>query len=373
MKERMDARGHGGGVFLSQSDKQKFIIDVMFVAVVLALAYIGIKYLAVWLMPFLVGLVLALILQRPVDWVTRRTGLKHTLVAPVVTLILLVLIVALMTVVFICATGEAVKFISSLPGWFQTTAPHVISVISQRLEVIIQALPQEWEAQIRDIAYQGLKTMQSRVGTMSAGILSLAANSAANLPGLLVRFIITVVATFFLCSEFGQVRAFFWRQVPEKYRMLAGEAWTTFAHTFGQMVKSYLLIMFITFCELAVGLTLMRVEYSLLLAVLIAVVDIFPVIGTGTVLIPWGLIALLTGNMALGLGILLLYVIITVVRNVLEPRIVGKRIGLHPLVTLILMYLGLHLFGIPGMFLLPLSFILLKNAQDAGMIRLWNP
>ena len=362
----------GGDVFLSQSNKQKFIINVMFIALVLALAYIAIKYLAVWMMPFVVGLVLALILQRPVNWVLRRTGLKRTLVAPVVTLILVLIIVALLVVLFISVTGEAVKFVSGLPLWFQNTAPSVIAAISQRMEIIIQALPHEWETQIREIVYQGLKTMQSRVGAVSAGLLSLAANSAANLPGLLVRFIITVVATFFLCSEYEQVKAFFWLQVPEKHKKLAGETWATFAHTLGQMIKSYLLIMFITFCELAIGLTLMRVEYSLLLAALISVVDIFPVIGTGTVLIPWGAIALLTGNVILGIGIFLLYILITVIRNVLEPRIVGRRIGLHPLVTLILMYLGLHLFGIPGMFILPLAFILLKNAQDAGMIHLWN-
>lgn len=357
---------------MSQSDKREFITNVVFIALILAIGYIVIKYLAVWMMPFIVGLALAIILQRPVNWVLRHSRFKRRLVAPVATLILVLIIVAVLVFLLVSAVGEAAKFAASLPGWFQDTAPDVVFAITQRMEIIIKALPQEWEAQIRELIYQGLKTMQNQVGSVSAAVISWAANSAASLPSMLVSFIITVVATFFLCSEYDQVKSFFWHQVPEKYKELAGDTWATFARTLGQMIKSYLLIMFITFCELSVGLFLLRIDYFILLAALIALVDIFPVIGTGTILIPWGLIALLTGNMVLGVGILLLYVVITVVRNILEPKIVGKRIGLHPLVTLIFMYFGLHVFGVPGMFLFPLIFILLKNAQEAGMISLWK-
>lgn len=289
-----------------------------------------------------------------------------------VTLLLILIVVALLALLMISAVGEAAKFIASLPGWFQDAAPRMVFTITQRMEIIIEALPQEWEAQIRGMVNDGLKTMQSQMGSLSATALSWVANSAASLPSLLISLIITIVATFFLCSEYERVKSFFWRQVPEKYKELAGDTWATFARTLGQMIKSYLLIMFITFCELAAGLLLLRVEYAVLLAALISLVDIFPVVGTGTILIPWGVIVLLTGNMGRGAGILLLYVVITIVRNILEPKIIGKRIGLHPLVTLIFMYLGLHVFGVPGMFLFPLAFILLKNAQEAGMIRLWK-
>jgi len=357
---------------LSQTDKQKFITNVTYTAIIIALGYLVIQYLAVWMMPFIVGLVLALILQHPVGWVVNHSRLKRKFVAPVVTLVLVAMIVSLLTLLMLLAVGEAAVFAASLPVWFQNTAPNIIDAISQRLESIIKTLPHEWETQIREIVYDGLKMLQSQIGSMSTTVLSWMANWAASLPSVLISFIITLVATFFLCSDFDKVKGFFWRQVPGKYKELAGDTWVTFAQTIGQMLKSYILIMFITFCQLAIGLTLLRVEYSVLLAAIISVLDIMPVIGTGTILIPWGLIALATNNTPLGIGILLLYVVITVVRNILEPKIIGKRIGLHPLVTLSFMYLGLHILGIPGLFLFPIIFIMLKKAQEAGMIRLWK-
>ncbi len=357
---------------MSQADKQRFITDVMFVAVILAIGYAVLKYLAVWMMPFVIGLVLALILQRPVNWVLRHSQFKRKLVAPAVTLVMVIVVMALLVFALISAVGETAKFVAALPVWFQNTAPDVANAITHRFESILEALPQDWGVQIRQVVRDSLLTMQSQVSTLSAAVLAWVANWAASLPSLLISFIVTLVATFFLCSEFNEVKGFLWKQIPQKYEQLAGDTWITFAHTVGQMLRSYLLIMFVTFCQLAVGLTLLRVDYPVLLAALISMVDILPVLGTGTILIPWGLIALLTGKLSFGFGILFLYMIVTIVRNILEPRIVGRRIGVHPLVTLALMYLGLHILGAPGMFLFPLIFLLLKNAQETGVIRLWK-
>ena len=118
--------------------------------------------------------------------------------------------------------------------------------------------------------------------------------------------------------------------------------------------------------ELFVGLLLLRVPYAFLLALLIAVVDILPVLGTGTIVIPWGIITLILGNFPLGIGLLILYAIITVVRQSLEPRVVGHQIGLHPLITLISMFVGVSLFGFLGLFGLPIAvtvFVQIKRAE----------
>ena len=117
------------------------------------------------------------------------------------------------------------------------------------------------------------------------------------------------------------------------------------------------------------GFSILGVEYSLLLAVITAIIDVLPILGTGTVLIPWGIISLFQGNFVLGIGILVLYGVITLVRQIIEPKIVGDYIGLYPLVSLICMYVGLRLFGIVGLFLLPISVIMLKNLHDKGIIK----
>lgn len=357
---------------MTQSDKQRFLTNAAFLAVIFLIAYLIIRYLAIWMMPFILGLIMAMILQRPVNWVLRKTGLKRKFVAPAATLILVLLFVAIVILCLISGVSEAMKLASTLPGFVQSTVPKVVAAISQRMETMIQALPAEWETQVRVIIQDGLKALQNQAVSLSAAALPWIAGFAADLPSLLIRFIITVVATFFFCADYEKVKAFVWRQVPQRYQTLAGETWSTFAHTLAQMIRSYLLLMLITFLELSLGLFLLGVNHFLLLGALIAVVDIFPVLGTGTILIPWGLLAIIMGNLAMGVGILLLYIVVTVIRNILEPRIVGKRIGVHPLVTLMLMYLGLHVVGLPGLFLFPLAFILLKNAQAAGMLHLWK-
>jgi sporulation integral membrane protein YtvI len=357
---------------VSQEEKKKFIVNVAFVAVILALAWFVVKYLVAWLMPFLIGLLLALILQRPVNWVLHHSSLERKLVAPVVTFAMLAVVAVVVSMLAVRAVNELAAFIISLPGWFQTMAPSVIHAVNVRFETIIEALPDEWEASIRQMVISVVQMAQGELGRLSAAMVTWVANKAAILPGLLISLIITLVSTFFICSEFDVIREFFRRQIPERYQGLAGDTWLTFGRTLGQMLRSYLFIMFITFCELAIGFTVLRLDYAVVLAGLVSLVDILPVLGTGTILIPWGLIALLLGQWGQGVGILLLYGVVTVIRNILEPRIIGKRIGLHPLVTLIFMYLGLHIMGLPGMFLFPLIFILLKNAQEAGMIHLWK-
>ena len=130
--------------------------------------------------------------------------------------------------------------------------------------------------------------------------------------------------------------------------------------------------MLITFGELAVGFLLLRVDLALLLAALVALVDALPVFGTGTVLLPWAVLALLGGETGLALGLLALYAAVSFVRSLLEPKLVGGKVGLPPLAALLAMYVGFRAFGVAGMILSPLAAILIKQLHDCGLIRLWR-
>jgi predicted PurR-regulated permease PerM len=139
-----------------------------------------------------------------------------------------------------------------------------------------------------------------------------------------------------------------------------------------KMLRGYIIIMFITYIELFIALSILRVDYAAILAALIAVLDIMPVVGTGTVLIPWFVVALLMGNFGLAAGVIITYIAITVIRNIIEPRIIGQQVGLPPIVTLIAMYVGLKLYGVLGMMLLPVTIIVIVKLQENGIIRLWK-
>ena len=131
-------------------------------------------------------------------------------------------------------------------------------------------------------------------------------------------------------------------------------------------LKSYSLLFLMTFAELTVGFMILKIPYAVVAALAIAVFDILPVLGTGGVLLPWAVIMLVLGDYPLAIGILILYIVITIIRNMIEPRIVGKQIGLHPLITLIAMFVGLQLFGLAGMILLPMTAVVLSGMLKNG-------
>jgi predicted PurR-regulated permease PerM len=124
------------------------------------------------------------------------------------------------------------------------------------------------------------------------------------------------------------------------------------------------MLFFITFAELFIAFLIIRIEYSFVIALLIALIDVLPVLGAGAVLIPWGIISMVFGNYSVGIPILISYAVITVVRQIIEPRIVGKFIGLPPLAALASMYIGLKLMGVIGLFVFPVGAIVVKRVLE---------
>ncbi len=131
--------------------------------------------------------------------------------------------------------------------------------------------------------------------------------------------------------------------------------------------------MLITFVELSIGLLILRVNNAIPVALGVAVFDILPVLGTGGIVIPWSLVSFLTGNTFLGVGLLILYAVITIIRNFIEPQVIGDQLGLNPIVSIISMYLGFVWLGVGGMILMPISVQTLLTLQNKGVMRLYKP
>jgi len=142
--------------------------------------------------------------------------------------------------------------------------------------------------------------------------------------------------------------------------------------TIGNYIKAYAIILLITFALLLMGFMMLGMKNSLSLAVLVAFVDILPVLGVGIVLIPWAIFSFIVGDTATAVAIALLYAVIAVTRQIIEPHIIGKRTGLHPLVTVIALYIGFNVMGFFGMILFPFIMIIIKYLNDSGKLRLWK-
>ncbi len=180
-------------------------------------------------------------------------------------------------------------------------------------------------------------------------------------PHFFVGVVVSVMATFYLSADYGPLceRLLSLCTPPTRERLERLRAGT--GKAVRRYLRAYLLLFLLTFFEVLIGLWMLRQPYALLIALAVAAVDLLPVFGAGTVLVPWAIVALLFGEYSHGLGLLILYGVITIVRQVAEPHIVGGSLGLHPFVTLLFMFIGWELFGIFGMLIAPAAALLVKE------------
>ena len=354
--------------------RRTFIINFLYFLIVATLVFFLLKYVVKWAMPFLLAFIVAFLLQKPLKWLVRKTkgGRKFFSVALVIVMVLVLagLVVLISWRLFLWVKGyvmdqnsvnavkEALKGIASA---FQGVLNHLSDSLSD------DAVASVTEA-ISSLTDKLIAIVTGWFGSLA----SWAINITQSLPMMLVSLIIWIVASVFCTIDYDQIVSFFMRQLPAKGAHLVDVTRNLFKDTLFKVLRAYLLLMCITFAELSVGLLILRVENAVLLAALIAVIDILPVLGVGTVLIPWALISLIMGNYGMFIGLGITYIVITVVRNVLEPRIVSRQIGLNPLVTLFFMFLGLKSIGVAGIFLFPVTVMVIKELQDAGHIHIWK-
>lgn len=254
----------------------------------------------------------------------------------------------------------------SLPQTYASLIEPALNKIQFIIVDVVENLNPDALSIVNEVSMHLNTALSGLVSSLSSKVVGGLGSMAAGIPTSLVNLIITIVASFFFVVDYYKVTGFIAKLLPARGKELLFEVKSSVVTVLFQFGRAYALLMGLTFVELFVGLLLLRVPYAFLLALLIAVVDILPVLGTGTIVIPWGIITLILGNFPLGIGLLILYAIITVVRQSLEPRVVGHQIGLHPLITLISMFVGVSLFGFLGLFGLPIAvtvFVQIKRAE----------
>lgn len=176
---------------------------------------------------------------------------------------------------------------------------------------------------------------------------------AMKLPGVFIFMLVTVISAAYFAYDLEGINAAVKRILPHEAAAFLIKLRAGFNRVGVRYLRSYLIIMSITFATLLFGFVIIGVDYAVLIALFVAVLDILPVFGVGTVLLPWSILSFVMGNGARGLGLAILFIFITVLREIVEPKILGKNLGLHPLLTLVLLYIGYSFFGFFGMVILP--------------------
>lgn len=360
-----------------------FLVNLVYAAVFIALFYLFVRWALPLVAPFLIAFVLAALLQKPVNALHRKAKLPRGITGTVLVLLIVGAAGTLIGLAGARAVDPVQSFISFLASKLESI-PSLITSVQNELLSFAANLPDALAGAVTDAisGFSADRLLDSIGEALTTDNLfnalktplSGAWSTVRQLPSFLVAVLITIISACFLTKDYGVVRDFIMRQVSERSRQKISRAKKLVAFSIGKIVKSYLLIILITTCELSIGLFALKLlgfynsGYIIGISVIIALIDIVPVLGTGTVLIPWAVISLITDNTGMGIGLIVVYAIISVIRQIIEPKLVAGQFDLPAIVTIASMYIGTKIFGAIGLFLLPLTVIVIKLLADEGII-----
>jgi len=336
----------------------KFIVSLVLIVCVTVIAL----RLAVFFLPFAIAFIISKIISRPVEFLTKKFHLPRPL-AVIFSLIGFIAIIGGIIYFFVAALFNEIISLESQWDTILTPLLEGIKNLSSRFNFFYQNLNLDADI-VKGLQDSISGIINGLITSLSAGV-NAAANAVVNivvsLPNIIIYIIITLVSTFFISNDSKFIADSLEKHIPLRWLIKVQSVINDLFHALGGYLKAQGILITITFCELLIGFTLFDVRYALILAIVIAIIDALPILGTGTVLIPWAFVSVMTGQYKMGACLFGLYVFILVVRQLIEPKIVGTQIGIYPLLTLIAMYTGTQFVGIWGLILGPIVLIILKN------------
>lgn len=337
------------------------IARAAFFALALALVYVFFKYLFIYLAPFFIGFVISLIMQPLINLLMKRGRFNRGWAS----LLCLLLFIAAVGGLGTFIVSNLFKQITS----FMEASPQIIDDLSRKLDDINDWLS-AWTDQMSGSMYFEFPDVKAALVTGLAslfgdGMKDRSIRMVSNVPDFFIGFILTLVSAFFFMKD---------RELIFKALSNALPAWLAryfalvrrgLSHAVGGYFRAQFILMMIVGTISIAGLLILRNPYALMIGLIIAVLDFLPIFGSGTLLLPWIAISLISGQYKLAVGLLILYGVIAVVRQSLEPKILGEQIGVHPLITLMSVYIGYKIFGFFGILIGPSLVIVLKAMREA--------
>lgn len=343
--------------------KRDFLTNCAYWAIIIAAVYLALEYLLPVSIPIIFGILVAWL----VIWISQKVHLPNKIFRIVLALVIYGLFGLLITLL----VSKGVSLISTIIKWipqvYSSKIMPFVEVVYTWCYGFIQQLSPTVSSTLSVVLESAITALKNLLSNLSGATVSLVSNIATGIPNLILSLLAMIFSTVFLVGDYEQIRDFTQKYLPPSIRRIIQNVRTYLTDTLFVVIRSYALIMLLTFMELSILFTVFGIPSAFLKAMLIAIFDVMPILGTGGIMIPWMVISLVLGHTAQGLKLLLIYGIVTVVRNYVEPKIVGAQLGLHSIITLASMFIGLRIFGFWGLFGLPvgISFFWKQRMQPA--------
>lgn len=354
------------------NQRKQFIIHAIYVLLIALIVYVVFKYAIPLLSPFLIAFLIATLLRNPARRISDSTKIPEKVVSFSLVLVFYSTVGVIVALLGLKLASTLSKVVSRLPNLYESQLGPYLADTFNGIERAFYRIDPEVTGLFNESFDQFVNSLGVNVSNMSLSLVSSLSNIASSLPAFLITILIMVISTFFMAIDYDMLTSFIRRQFQQRGNEILHRTKQYMTNTLFVVIRSYLLIMSITFLELSIAFTFMGMGNAILLAFGIAIFDILPVFGTGGVMVPWTVMTVIQGEYQTAAGLFAAYVFVTIVRNIIEPKIVGGQLGLHPVVTLMSMFVGVSLLGVIGLFGFPITLSLMKHLNDEGMIKLFR-
>ena len=351
--------------------ERRNLLWLLYVALGLLGVWLMLRFVFPWLAPFLFALLMARFIEPCVLWLAKRTGWRRGICAVLCSL--LALAIGFLFIGFLISRliGAMGAFAEDLPN-LMGQAAETLSWMERSFNRYVAAAPMETQAMIQTVI-DGIAAMADELpGRMSTYLFNSATTIASAFPRIIFVVLTYIIALVFISASYPQIMGFIARQIPPKWRERGQEFRQGFTKTLGKWLKAQGILILVAFVLLAIAFFILGVRHWYLVAFLVALIDALPVLGVGTVLIPWAMISLITGDFAHAVGLIVTYGVVSLTHHILGARLVGAQLGLHPVATLIAMYIGFSAAGVLGLLVFPFLLLFVKKCHDEGLLKLWK-
>ena len=315
--------------------------------------------LAIFYIPFLIAFIISLIIEPIIRLISKITNFTRKTSAVITLLIVFTIIISLLILGITSLISEASNL---LTGFNIDNLENKVFELINKVNLDKIKISEE----VQNIIQNTLIELSDKISLILKNSLNNILEYAKNIPKIMIYVGISIVATYFVCTDKIYILDQIEHHLPRKWVKKMGKHIREIINSLGKFLKAEATLILITFSIVLIGLYIYKligvnIEYPFLIALGVAFVDALPILGAGTVMLPWAIISSLNGDIKLGILIIVLYAITIITKQILEPKIVSNQIGIHPIFTLIAMYTGFRTIGIIGMFLGPIILIILKN------------
>lgn len=338
----------------------KKLYFILYIVLVLIVVYLLFK-LGIFLFPFTLALFFSIMTQPFSRFLEKKLKFSQKIATIVSIVLFLVIFLGFISLSALRLSGEIYKLSINL-NKYSKEAQSLWNTAIDKIYSLLGYFPEGFDEQVKNSINGFIRMGTSKLGSFINSLI----NFITSIPTIILYICITILSTFFISLDKNKIMAFLEQQFPKSWIKKVYNIKREMFNVLGSYIRAQIILMTICFFELLISFNILsflkfNLPYPLIFSIVICIIDALPILGAGAVLLPWSLISFVTGDINLGLALLVIYFLVLSVRQMLEPKLISQNLGVHPLVTLISMYSGFKFFGVIGFLIGPVVMIILKN------------